>query len=297
MNCLFCDSTHVGLTSLPPNSFNGKMFSYYKCKSCALVFVDPIPNDKDLELIYPTSYQGSISKKNIQNDQKLPGLRFKYSQIYKAIKNYSDQSMVLDYGCGNGQFVYNAQKNGFKTIGIEFNPEMVKVLKSSFEGIEFYTVDEFQNSTNTYSTIYLSNVLEHFTNPKQQLLSVIEKLSTNGIVIIEGPLEGNLSLVNWFKFTYLKARKKISPHFHTNDAPAHIFYSNVINQQKLFVDVGLEKQMMVVIEKEWPMPYTISDAKDLAGYFKYFIGKFSIFISNLVPNYGNTFMYVGKKRS
>ncbi len=296
MNCLFCDSHQVSLTSLPTNLFNGRVFSYHKCASCGLLFVDPIPNAADLELIYPTSYQGKLSKNRIQNDQKLPGLRFKYSEIYKAIKNFSGKSTILDYGCGNGQFLYNAQINGFKTIGVEYNPKMVELLKSSFDGIEFYTIEEFNKSSDKHVAIYLSNVLEHFTNPKLQLCDIVNKLCTDGIIIIEGPIEGNRSLVNWFKFTYLKLKKRKDPLYQTKDAPAHIFFSNVTNQQKLFSELGLEKIKMDVIEKEWPMPYKLSDANDFIGYFKYFIGKFSIFISNFIPNYGNTFLYVGKKR-
>lgn len=49
-------------------------------------------------------------------------------------KYYKNNSTVLDIGCGSGRTTYGLIKLGYKTIGIDITPEMVK----SAEGLSEY---------------------------------------------------------------------------------------------------------------------------------------------------------------
>ena len=79
MPCLFCRSNDVAqLKDLPSNVFNGKQYTYLKCNSCQLVFIDPIPTNSDLNDFYPESYQGEVKLELVDGKQKQLGLRFPY---------------------------------------------------------------------------------------------------------------------------------------------------------------------------------------------------------------------------
>jgi 2-polyprenyl-3-methyl-5-hydroxy-6-metoxy-1,4-benzoquinol methylase len=296
MRCLFCNSIDTKIVLLPLNEFNGKSFKYYRCKKCRLLFIDPIPDKDDLEKMYPTSYQGKIIPEKTDLNIKMPGLRFTYAKQIEIIKSYLPKEGIgCDFGCGSGHFIYNAYLNNLKLNGVEFSVELIQGLSSAYPFTTFYTIDDFYSSSQTYDFIRLSNVLEHFTKPQEEFSCLLRKLKSGGFVLIEGPLEQNRSLVNWIKWTYLKIRKWINKEFVTNHAPTHIFFSNY-NNQKLFLEsMGLTTTHYLISENAWPFPESIKQVDSLGKFIKYIIGRISIALSKIVPNYGNTFLYVGRK--
>jgi len=62
MNCLFCSNESKVYSKLPINRFNNKLFTFYSCNSCDLLFINPIPSEIDLEQMYPPDYQQGVSK-------------------------------------------------------------------------------------------------------------------------------------------------------------------------------------------------------------------------------------------
>lgn len=293
--CLYCCSKNVEKSDLPGNIFNNKIFFHYICNSCKLVFISPRPSDGDLELMYPPSYQQGVSTIKIDVKKKLPGLRVSYEVVFKEMQTIK-QNKVLDFGCGSGQFVFNAKLNGFSISGVEFYAGQVNKLKDQIKDTEFYTVDEFYRSSNKYGGIYLSNVLEHFTNPREDFQKLLNKLDNNGLIIVEGPLEMNFSLVNFFKWNYFKFKLFLNKNYLTDYPPTHITYSNYVNQKLFFESFGLETVKYRSIENSWPYPETFSNIKSLADFVKFIIARISSFIAYIIPHFGNTFIYVGRKR-
>lgn len=294
MGCPFCNSNQIVDSKLPNNFFNDKTFDFFTCANCSLVYINPIPNADDLEKMYPPSYQGAISLDKMDIRKKLPGLRFTYKEQLDII-NEKTNDRILDYGCGTGHFIYNALQEGTTVDGVEFSSIVIEQLRNKMPKNKFYTINEFNAISHKYKIIRLSNVLEHFTSPVEEFRKLLEKLEVGGLVIVEGPLEMNISLVNFFKWNYLKVRKMINSSYYTNHHPTHIFFSNKKNQLNFFKKFELKTLEYYAKENTWPYPEKIKDAKTVGLLFKYMIGKLSIFLSLIIPNYGNTFLYVGKK--
>ena len=74
-----------------------------------------------------------------------------------------------------------------------------------------------------------------------------------------------------------------------------MFFSNRKNQRGFFKNFDLEELHFNIREAEWPYPTSISRAQGLVGKLKAIIAKLSIVLSSLNKNWGNTFIYVGKK--
>ena len=76
-------------------------------------------------------------------------------------------------------------------------------------------------------------MLEHLIDPINFLKNIKKKLKKNGFIFITGPLERNISLVNYsfLLFGYLK--NKILKFFFGNFVPYHIFFCNSKNQKKM----------------------------------------------------------------
>jgi 2-polyprenyl-3-methyl-5-hydroxy-6-metoxy-1,4-benzoquinol methylase len=301
MPCPFCQNTAFKKSFYPDNNFNEKVFSYITCQACDLTYLNPLPNGDDYDKMYPTAYQNNAVTVDIQSDwyKKLPGLRFSYGYQFDLIKKYAVQkATIMDYGCGNAHFLANAQKAGFSCEGAEFNPAYVAILNRDIQDINFVTIEDLLSDkvTKKYDVIRLSNVLEHLTNPNEVIKSLYSKLSPNGILLVEGPIEHNFSLAQTFRNSYFAIAKLLRPHRIIQFPPYHIFFSNAKNQKVFFEKLGFKEQVFVVEENTWPFPASIKEAQGIQQKVMAIIAQISIGFTRLFSTkWGNTFIYVGKK--
>ncbi|RYY08633.1 MAG: class I SAM-dependent methyltransferase, partial [Chitinophagaceae bacterium] len=212
MACPFCQSSSTGSTVYPKMSFNNKLFEYRRCKNCALDYLDPLPVADDYLAMYPPSYQGDSTDSSILPDiyQKMPGLRFSYGYQFDLVKKNSVANpKILDYGCGNGHFIANAIARNFVCDGAEFSAAYVNVLKTSFPKSSFFTIDEILSGQfhRKYDVIRLSNVLEHLTTPGDVIRSLMQHLNPGGVLLVEGPVEGNFNLAASFRKGYFGVQR------------------------------------------------------------------------------------------
>lgn len=296
-NCLFCRSTNIKDSCFPNTQFNGKQFAYKRCSQCRLIFVDPIPNSDDLMAMYPVSYQQKVECGIVKPSEKLAGLRFSYNEHFKLIHSYTSKGSVMcDFGCGNGNFVFNMlHHQRIQMDGVEFNPDFVKLLKSAASQLNFYTVDDFLVDAKKYDLIRLSNVFEHFTDPVDMTKQISHKLKPGGFLLIEGPLENNTSLALLYKKLYFIIKKALLPNCISHHAPTHTVYTNRQNQRQMLKMAGFKHIHYHVHEFPWPFPEYLHQVKSVKQALMFIFGKASVMISALIPGWGNTFLYLGKK--
>jgi len=283
--CLFCGNTHTGSTAYEDTEFNNKIFKYLKCTACGLVYVHPQPNADDLEKMYPVEYQGALTTvpKGI------------YGSLFKHIEKTGKYRTILDYGCGGGRFTIEAILKGYAITGVEYNPALVDNLRRTFPQANFYTIDDFYNSDLTFDIIFLSNVLEHLTNPKEIIEKLKTRLNDGGIFVLEGPVENNFNLKQLTRKIIFFIRKYL---FHKKafHKPTHVLLANRKNQEQFFQDAGLETLYYVVEENNWPYPMHINDCNTMMQRVMFLIASFSVFMSKIIPAWGNNFTYIGKLR-
>lgn len=303
MSCVFCRDTVQLKYSFPQNNFNGKLYKYVRCGNCKLVYLDTLPGGLDYEVMYPPSYQSSVVQDDIQDDPdiKLPGLRFSYGFQFELIQKLSSKdARILDYGCGAGHFVGNANEYGFKCEGAEFSSEYVSILSKGFIGIQFYAIDEVLSDqfTEKYDVIRLSNVLEHLTAPDEIINELSLRLKPDGILLVEGPIEDNFCLATAFRKFYFRVNKLIRPDHTVSEPPFHIFFSNAKNQRSFFNNCGFEELYFKTAEDPWPFPTSIKSAKGLKNKTMAIVAKISTaFTRTFGSRWGNIFIYVGKRKS
>jgi SAM-dependent methyltransferase len=112
-------------------------------------------------------------------------------QKLKTISRFHNKGLVLDIGCGTGDFLYHTQKGGYKVVGVEPNEKArtkawnklgfdVKI----FEGLkEVYS--EFD--TKSFDVITLWHVLEHVPDYNEYLQQIGKLLKDDGLLIIAVP--------------------------------------------------------------------------------------------------------------
>jgi SAM-dependent methyltransferase len=209
----------------------GESFDYIECPKCGCLQIKETP--KDMNKYYPnedyysfdingnSSSLGSLIKKIINKRDEYCILKnslfgklvnFKYPNSYFSILgdlNLSQNSRILDVGCGSGKFLYQLKKLDFKELtGIDLYLEKethIKNLKILKKNIHQMLDDQ------KFDLIIFSHSFEHLEDPVKTLKKVKNILSDDGTVIIRIPVKTtniwNIYGVNWTQI----------------DAPRHFF--------------------------------------------------------------------------
>jgi 2-polyprenyl-3-methyl-5-hydroxy-6-metoxy-1,4-benzoquinol methylase len=168
-NCLICGKPPVILGARYSQSFLAK------CRDCNLVFSSLIPSEDELHQHY------SQYSRNADVSQLTTSVYDTWIQNWRQ-KGYSTH---LDFGCGSGDLVDYANRQGFDSVGIEINLEVNE--KIAKRGIPVKSLDSILIQPETYDVITIIEVIEHVCDPKSILEALYKKLSKNGIVFITSP--------------------------------------------------------------------------------------------------------------
>lgn len=282
--CPVCHAQKAKESYLPPTSFNKKKFNYMRCCKCNAIFVSPFPDQSDYEKMYPINYQGNISQENTFN-RDINGL-------VTLINKYSNGKNILDYGCGNGSFLHQMSKLGFQCTGVELNILLIESLQKTFPRTNFMDTEQFKEDKKLFDVIFISNVLEHMTEPNNLLLLLKSKLTKEGILIVQGPIEDNFHFSLLIRKIYFSIKKKLG--YISSHPPTHIFQLSIANQLKMLEQNGFTKIDMKIDEQAWPFPASISEAKGIIGLLMHITAQMSLFLKRINKQWGNMFIYIGK---
>ena len=215
MNCKICSSINKKNKIKYIYSFLKK--KYYKCLSCDLVFQYPQPSKDDLKKIYDKEYFNQNYK---QKNLKLKLRKEQYSLDKNIILNYfkdNKNKNILDYGCGNGNFLKIFKSNKY---GYEFNFD-AEIHKSI---IRLSNKKVFKKK---YDLIIMRGVIEHISNFDSIVKKLCKSLKKGGIFYITAtPNINNLTF-------YLSNKD-----FNQNH-PGHIYHFNNVNLSLLFLKNNL----------------------------------------------------------
>jgi 2-polyprenyl-3-methyl-5-hydroxy-6-metoxy-1,4-benzoquinol methylase len=195
LKCPSCSATKVIKLK-----YKGK-YRIYDCSNCELGFVYPFPTKKEIDDFYLGQKVLSVGVSNKKVDDYLAN-KDKYWNRYKKrinfIRKYKDKGLVLDIGSAGGVFLDLMKHQGFGPSGIEPSSEGVKAAKKIGIKTMKGMLDDFNIPKERYDIITWFDVIEHITNPKEQIKKIEAALKKNGILYISTPnFSGFLS--KWLK--------------------------------------------------------------------------------------------------
>jgi 2-polyprenyl-3-methyl-5-hydroxy-6-metoxy-1,4-benzoquinol methylase len=180
-------------------------FDYYRCQSCELIFLWPIP--VNLDIYYPKQYY-SIPVSLEQLEARAEGERYKI----KIVQSFVSTGRLLEIGPAYGSFTYLAKQAGFEVEAIEMDSECCQFLEDvvGVKAINSNDPSEALKTLEKYDVITLWHVIEHLSDPWSSLERISEKLLPGGILVIAAPNP------DAFQF---KVLGRFWPHV---DAPRHL---------------------------------------------------------------------------
>jgi 2-polyprenyl-3-methyl-5-hydroxy-6-metoxy-1,4-benzoquinol methylase len=150
------------------------------CEECGFYHVDPYPQPNILAEYYST-YEMPTPQANLAETARL------------LARNIGMNDVVLDIGCGDGGFLKEMHKLGFKRlVGFDQSPGIERAQSLGFGTFyrssvwEFLEQAEKQGGTEA-TAVVMVNVLEHVSDPLDLLTRVHRVLPENGAVCVTVP--------------------------------------------------------------------------------------------------------------
>jgi 2-polyprenyl-3-methyl-5-hydroxy-6-metoxy-1,4-benzoquinol methylase len=154
-----------------------------RCNSCGLVWQTARHDQSEI-------FDYLRNEEYLDEDIGRLNLEEKHKSLSPLIRIIQDNcqipgASILDIGANTGVFLDLAQSMGAKPFGLEPSAEAVRVAKSQFDlNIENAPVSEMSHPDEKFDIITLWDVVEHLTEPKEDLKTIIQKLKPNGYIFI-----------------------------------------------------------------------------------------------------------------
>ena len=290
MACPLCQSACSRPSWLGSTSYRGRQFDYVQCRGCGTIFCDPMPCDETLAQMYGMDYSESFTVDPHVDDPKEPHRTIGWlSRISKGI--------FIDYGCGDGALLGEGAKLGLLPYGVEFDPAVAGRVEGN-TGLKIFSDPSalLNEAGGPADVLHLGDVIEHLTALDRQMPEILGLLKPGGILLAQGPLEGNPNLFLMF----LRLSRSMRKRRRYEMAPYHVLLATAAGQRTFFRRFGLEELEYSVHEVSWPAPSRIS-AADFArprvlGLFA--ARRLSQWVSKLFPGkLGNRYHYAGRRKA
>lgn len=158
---------------------------YAKCKSCGLSYSLRVPSKKQLDSHY-NSYPrtGEVSVLNFDT----------YGSWVKLLCLNQD-TRLLDYGCGSGEWITYCQTRAIDSSGIEQNNEIITSLVS--RGLKVFEEDYLIKEGRKFTALTSIEVIEHLTDVKLAFKTFTQLLEKNAYLLITTPNYNSLNRIVW----------------------------------------------------------------------------------------------------
>ena len=168
------------------------VYAIYGCRRCGLEHTLPRPSQGELNRLYEDHY--NFAEVTGRSYHGLRGLLHSplFYRLWLAIDGdvsfhaRRGQGRLLDIGCNEGRGLAFYRANGFQAEGLELNG--VAAAAAGAKGFTVYEepLESFRPAQ-PYDVIVMSNVLEHFLDPRQALADVRRLLAEHGEAWISLP--------------------------------------------------------------------------------------------------------------
>jgi 2-polyprenyl-3-methyl-5-hydroxy-6-metoxy-1,4-benzoquinol methylase len=161
---------------------SAKSFDYYKCSSCKLIFLSPIP--ADLGDYYPQNYYHIYPTV----EELARGAEFERYKI-DIVNQFVKGGKLLEIGPASGGFACLAKQAGFDVEVIEMNAKCCEFLEAKLgvRAINSHNEQEALSKLEQKNVIALWQVIEHLRDPFGLLSEACNKIQPGGILVIAAP--------------------------------------------------------------------------------------------------------------
>jgi SAM-dependent methyltransferase len=164
-------------------------FSYYLCRYCECLSIDPLPADR-LSEIYPPTYYAFA-----EAGDRSPGLVERVKQrldlrSYRRVAQRLGASAprILDVGGGSGEISASFVRSGGAGGAFVVDPDRAGIEAARARGLDGFagTIEEFETS-DRFDLVLMLNLIEHVADPVGVLRKAASLLAPGGLIWLQTP--------------------------------------------------------------------------------------------------------------
>lgn len=177
-----------------------KQFRLVRCARCGLVYINPRPEENEMQSYYPDTYRPHKRRTKI--------VAFHYTEPARPEKR------VLDVGCGSGELLESIAEREKNTAlyGVDIDERAVAASCASGFPVIHGTIFDAHYPDSYFDEIHMIHMLEHAQDPKAVLREAARILKPAGVLRIEVPNFRSIS-----RIIFGNKWKRL-------DAPRHLYH-------------------------------------------------------------------------
>jgi SAM-dependent methyltransferase len=214
-----------------------------QCKSCKLVFANPMATANELNFFYANYYEKgnfeALAYKNktthLFNQIDATPLD-QLSKFDKNIVQYVPNGNFLDIGFGLGFQLYLANKCGATAVyGTELDADAIQFVKSNLDKANLFEGEVINAAypDNFFDTINLCHVIEHVLDPVNYINEIYRITKPGGVLILATPNIAALPYKIFRIFNFISFKVPVIV-----DGLEHTFIFSKQNLKSLAVSAG-----------------------------------------------------------
>lgn len=291
--CYLCNSSSMAVSRNRRSISFYKLHQYYRCGKCKSYSLFPKLENDEIKDLYSTKYIQDVNPEFDMNEKITVSRFLNLQEILEKVQNHESKNF-LDYGCGvTAEAIVLASNLGYKAFGVEVEAgtRQEAHLKSN---CQIFSPEEALASGAQFDIVFLGDVLEHLGNPLSVLDQVQALLSPNGLLIIQGPLEGAITISN----TLLSVKARLLSKSPSKFPPYHVSLATKKSIVKALKINGLTIQKMAVSEPLWPASKfgSRSSFASVTALIFSFVKILDMAVSKVLTNYGTRFFLIATKQ-
>lgn len=182
----------------------GQRLQGKQCRSCELMFIDPLPTPEQLERLYGKEYfTDRVNYNREEKDRKFIEESAQLDFSKPRSDKFTDYMLThypgrrfryLEVGCGPGYTLKSLESLGWKAHGLEISEHAADFARRHLHlpvvtgNIE--TTEDFQ--ANQFDLVYMGDVIEHLRSPSATVARFAHLLEPGGLLVLALPATLNL---------------------------------------------------------------------------------------------------------
>ena len=181
----------------PREAFQKNGYDHWSCQQCDALYVFPVPTAEALADYYAENAEQPNSSQCWEGE----ALHFRhYEAIWaaalRAAKAQAGAGPLLDVGCGGGQFLAFARRQGWDSLcGVELSEPAAELARAR-SGAEIHSSDFLDSvlPASSQAVVTMWNVIEHAPQPRAFVQEVHRLLRPGGVFIADCPSRRGLTM-------------------------------------------------------------------------------------------------------
>jgi SAM-dependent methyltransferase len=183
-------------------AFSLQEYRVVRCATCSLLLLNPQPSEAELTALYNEQY--FLGEDTPESRARIAEMKAATDRHYlQQLARYRGpgNGRLLEIGCGQGDFLLEAQREGYDVAGVEISPSAAALANERLgatrvtQGI----LEDVMLEDRSFDICVLSDVIEHTRDPMRFLTIIRRLLKPSGTLFIATP-----SLDSWSAQLLLK---------------------------------------------------------------------------------------------